>query len=289
MSTPVAEVRPADAGTAPGPDPFAEPALLRLPWPDAPFTSGDDCADPSCVAHADPTRPPDVPRRWPEVDRDGTIGWYRWIVGHHAAVCAWRLMVERLTDALAGAPGAGTAVAELFDAYSALLLYSGSCSPETYAAVIRARMKARHPAFSGTWARDHEHVTALVARFRPHAGTRLKQALKFNGYVHMGVGRRLVPAGKSLLRESGGHAGAVTEADRDRFDEFFLIDRAPVCAAGFEGQTAERVGLALADLAVRPADVDYGDDRVNALQAALPTHLERLRDLARPAPRRDTP
>ncbi|MBY8847512.1 L-tyrosine 3-hydroxylase [Saccharothrix sp. MB29] len=295
MSEPVAEARPSAVGTtAPGSDPFAEPAPLRLPAPDVPFTEGEGCADPTCPAHADPGRPPVAPRRWPEVDRDSAIGWYRWLVGHHVAVCVWRLLREHLTAAPdtrnpADAVGTSAVVADLYDAYSALLLYSGSCSPETYAEVIRSRMKARHPAFSGTWARDYEHVTSLLAAFRPSADDRLRHALRFNRVVHMGIGRRLVPEGRSLLREAGGHVEDVTDADRDRFDEFFLIDRAAVCARGFEGQTTGRLDLVLTDLAGRPADVDYGDDRVNAFQGDLAAPLERLRDLARPAPRRDRP
>ncbi|MGM1063884.1 L-tyrosine 3-hydroxylase [Saccharothrix sp. Mg75] len=252
------------------PGPAAESTdlpALRLPAPDAALA---DCVPPC-------RRPPAL--RLPDALSDAdSLGWYRWVLGHHVAVCVWRLLGDRLSDALRpDAPEeAGDAVAGLYDAYSALLLYSGSCSPETYATVIRARMKARHPAFSGTWARDYEHVSDLLGRFKPVAGDRVKRALRTNRLVHMTVAKRLVPRGKSLLRESGMDPTRVTDADRDRFDDFFGIARAGVCRAEFDDQLADRVALVVEDLAARPDTAHYDNDDVSRLQAGLPEHLEQL-------------
>ncbi|MDR6593482.1 L-tyrosine 3-hydroxylase [Saccharothrix longispora] len=237
---------------------------LRLPMPDAGFA---DCAPPC-------RRPPLPPPVGVEADPDA-LGWYRWMLGHHVAVCVWRLLCDHLPEAPAN-PAAGEVVADLYDAYSALLLYSGSCSPQTYATVIRARMKARHPAFSGTWARDYEQVSELLGRFRPFAGERVKRALKTNRLVHMTVAKRLVPQGKSLLRESGMDPTRTVDTDRDRFDEFFGVDRAEVCRDEFADQLADRVRLVLDDLAARPDPVRYDNADVSRLQAELPDLLDRL-------------
>lgn len=244
---------------------------LRLPPPDTPFTAG--CASAPCRRH--PGLPPDAGPVDDLAADPGALGWYRWMLGHHVAVCVWRLLCRHVPE-VGASPRAGEAVADLYDAYSALLLYSGSCTPQTYATVIRARMRARHPAFSGTWARDHERVAALLGRARPLLGDRVARALKLNRVVHVAVGRRLVPKGKSLLRESGVDPMSTADADRDRFDEFFGIDRGDVCVDGFADQLTGRVALALADLAARPATADYGHDGVNRLQAELPFRLERL-------------
>ncbi|MFT7839907.1 L-tyrosine 3-hydroxylase [Saccharothrix sp. BKS2] len=250
---------------APGPAaPATDLPALRLPMPDAGFT---DCAT--------PCRPsPPLPPIDAAADPDA-LGWYRWMLGHHVAVCVWRLLCDHLPET-PHQPGAGDVVADLYDAYSALLLYSGSCSPQTYATVIRARMKARHPAFSGTWARDYEQVSELLGRFRPFAGERVKRALKVNRLVHMTVAKRLVPQGKSLLRESGMDPTRTVDTDRDRFDEFFGVDRAEVCRDEFADQLAGRVRLVLDDLADRPDPVRYDNDDVNRLQAELPARLDRL-------------
>ncbi|MTD55220.1 L-tyrosine 3-hydroxylase [Amycolatopsis pithecellobii] len=248
--------------------------FLRLPMPTVPFGQHDGCA----TDGADHVVVP-IPRlRHSEQSR----AWFRWLLGHHLSVGVWRLQIEQLTTALdpridpEDAAKAQYAAAALYDIYSALLLYSGSCTQAVYADVIRARLKARHPAFSGTWARDYEHVLGL-SRQLTGPTTTFKRAVRFDRHVHMAVGRRLVPAGKSLLRETGGDPRATTEEDRDRFDEFFLISREPVCDNTFTQQLTDRIQLALDDIATVPVTVDYGDDEdINRLQADIPAQLETL-------------
>ncbi|MEV6716738.1 L-tyrosine 3-hydroxylase [Lentzea sp. NPDC051208] len=240
---------------------------LTVPLPQNPF-------DP-CAWHAGDIDEPVGP---PPLDSETEIAWYRWLLGHHGAFCVWRL--------LSAALGRGDLdeAAVLHDTYSALLLYSGSCSPEVYRSVIRPRMAARHPAMSGTWARDHRHAAALLAEARPAPRSALKAAVKFNRLVHMTVAARLVPVGGSLLRDAGRDVQlAPTEDEQALLDDFFLVDRAPVCAHVFAAALRARVAVLLADLAARPVRATYDRDAVNHFQTDLSMHIARLVPIAEAA------
>ncbi|HET9255820.1 MAG TPA: L-tyrosine 3-hydroxylase [Pseudonocardiaceae bacterium] len=239
---------------------------LRLPMPGEPFAGCDGCAPPppgSRLARGD----------------EHAVGWYRWILGHQLVFCVWRLMCDYLSRASAGDP-----LAELYDAYTALLLYAGSCTEPVYAATIRSRMAACHPGFTGTWARDHERLRELLSQVRLAADDRLKRAVRFNRLVHMAVARRLVPSGGSLRHESGNRASVTTDADRDRLDWFFRTERAPVCRHEFDGQLTRRIVLALTDIATRPVPARYDREEINRFQAGLAGHIEPLPRLAALAP-----
>ncbi|OEV32236.1 hypothetical protein AN219_00050, partial [Streptomyces nanshensis] len=64
---------------------------------------------------------------------------YRWLVGHQLAFVMWRLLRQTLEDARC-VPDADMLdrAARLYDIYTLLLLYTGSCSAERYAATVRA-------------------------------------------------------------------------------------------------------------------------------------------------------
>ncbi|MEU7475016.1 L-tyrosine 3-hydroxylase [Lentzea sp. NPDC042327] len=220
----------------------------------------------------------DEPVGPPPSDSEAEFAWYRWLLGHHGAFCVWRL--------LSAALGRGDLdeAAVLHDTYSALLLYSGSCRPEVYLSVIRPRMAARHPALSGTWARDHRHAAALLAGARPAPGSALRAAVKFNRLVHMTVAARLVPVGGSLLRDAGRDVHqAPTEDEQALLDDFFLVDRAQVCAHVFTAALRARVAALLADLATQPVHAIYDRDAVNHFQTDLPVHIARLVPIAEAA------
>lgn len=259
----------------------AELPLLRLPMPDRPFRPDNRCS--SCRLRRIPAqaRGP-APVSWRPGHDEGSLAWFRWLLGHHLAAGVWRLQGELLATARdpqtprCEAIEAMHAVAAMYHTYSAVLLYSGSCTPEAYATAIRARMIERHPAFSGTWARDHEHVSALLGELGPLTDGTVRRSLRINRRVHISVARRLVPAGKSLLRESGGDPHGVTDADRDHFDEFFRIGRADVCHHSFATQLTQRIRLARDDIADSPVVVDYGNDEVRRLQAEIPALLTKL-------------
>jgi hypothetical protein len=239
---------------------------LRLPMPDTPFAECGGCT-------------PLPPGSWPTHGDEHVMSLYRWVLGHHLVFCVWRLMCDYLSQT-----GSENALADLYDAYSALLLYAGSCTEEIYAVAIRPRMAACHPGFSGMWARDYERVHQLLGRVPPAAGRRLKRAVRFNRLVHIAVAKRLVPSGGSLRRDSGNQASVTTDAERDLLDSFFLTERALVCRHEFADQLTRRIILALTDLTIHPVSARYGREEINRFQAELTGHLEPLPRLAVMAP-----
>jgi hypothetical protein len=187
----------------------------------------------------------------------------------------WQLICRTLSDAA----GYADFTPELFDVYSALLLYSGSCTPQVYADAIRPRMMSCHPAFSGTWSRDYERVRLLLSRpllGEPPVPARQGVAVKFNRLVHMSVAKRLVPSGHSLLRESGHVDSPPTDDERDLFDAFFSTRRVTTCACEFVGQLLDRTVLILADLATYPVITQYGRGDLDRFQLDLRSQFERL-------------
>ncbi|SER51391.1 hypothetical protein [Lentzea albida] len=244
--------------------------VLCLPMP------GEPLAEPDPVFGTGPVAPKaSAPVARVAAD-DSDRAFYRWMIGHHLTFGVWRMLADVLADAgrTGGLSEAGTArAAWWYDCYSALLLYAGSCTPEVYARSIRPRMAATHPAFSGLWARDHEWVAGLLSTLSlPRDGV-LKRALKRNRLVHMTVAQMLVPGGASLFKGHGGRAAnGVTDAERDLFDEFFLVHREAVTQAGFTAAMLTRLGAVRDDLAADPIDA-----RADVF-ALLPTDLPGMVD-----------
>jgi hypothetical protein len=244
--------------------------MLRLPAIDQPLLRcGHQCAHgfgPRWWRHANRLAALMPPR-----DRRAR-GWYRWMLGHHVAFGTWRVLADLLQATIDGRGERSRLLdqaASLYEVYSALLLYSGSCSSEIYAEVIRPRMAATDPAFSGTWARDHERLQRLMRMVAVDPAGALKKASKFNKLVHMTVAKRLVPAGHSLLRDAGRAGDVVTDADRDTLDRFFLVDRARVCQAEFVEQLLQRIARIRCDLGVHPLDARYDRGDVARAQVAV--------------------
>ena len=251
---------------------------LLLPMPGTPVSQCDGPAYQRSVPGA---------TTWVLSADENTRAWYRWLVGHQASFCVWRLMSEALAMVEAGRADAAATVTALYDSYSALLLYSGSCTAETYASVIRSRMRACHPAFSGTWARDFRDVLARLARVAPAAGSPLKGAVKFNRLVHMSVAARLVPSGGSLLRDSGHDTEQPSREEGDLLDSFFLTDRGELCARDFLAQLRRLTQTMLTDLGHRALDVHYDRAALNDFQSRVPAYLGIPQQVAGSILRRD--
>ncbi|MFD5826203.1 L-tyrosine 3-hydroxylase [Lentzea sp. NPDC060358] len=189
---------------------------------------------------------------------------HRWFLGHHGAFLVWRFLGASL-DRLTREPDSQLvrAAALGYDAYSVMLAYSGSCSREVYDDVIRPKMAAFDPAFSGRWARDYEPLPALLRRARAALGSAaaepLSAASKANLLAHMEVMRALVPDGQSLLRESGKARVPITDAERARFDEFFLVSRENVCASRYAAHRTAVLSAVDQDLAKHPLRPEYRD------------------------------
>jgi hypothetical protein len=258
------------------PVPAAPPAggidALHLPLPDhhllpcatAPGQAGcDQPTDSDLALLRNPADATALVPLQPPAEEDARAR-YRWFIGHHLSFCVWRLLAETLSR-LAGhaRPPAGivSAAARMYDVYSVLLLYSGSCSTDVYNGVIRPEMMGADPAFSGRWSRDYEQIPDLARAARAaHPQTLvsgLLQAARTNQLVHIAVARRLVPGGMSLLRAAGRNPGSpATDGDRDTFDALFLVQRAPVCRRTFTAQLLRRLTQVLCDLDRYPLPVE---------------------------------
>jgi hypothetical protein len=194
-------------------------------------------------------------------DPDG-IARYRWWLGHQATFCVWRLLSTSLTLLAEGEQPAveiATAATRMYDVYSVLLLYAGSCSPEVYGRVIRPEMAHADSAFSGRWARDYEDIPRLLRAVRQAQPAALLSdlltACEANRVVHVAVAKRLVSGGPSLLRLSGRDRNDEnTDRERDVFDAFFLVERTEVCRQAFTAKLVGLYTLVLNDLAERPLD-----------------------------------
>ncbi|MFA7762580.1 hypothetical protein ACGFNX_07465 [Streptomyces sp. NPDC048723] len=248
MTTALTDVRPA-AGWDFGAYPYALETLVlpdpaaRLrgggPGPDAP-----DFADGSAV----------VPAGSPE-----ELFWFRWITGHQAVFALWQLLDDELELVLADTvEGAAVRATALMDAYSALLVYTGSPSRQLYNSLIRPAMMLQHRMFSGRWASDYVSIPpklrALRARFRrgtptPTAIAALNRAGKVNHRVHMAIAAKLVPDGDSLLRAGDAVAyGAPTEETARLYDSFFATHRALTPRSEVIAQLLRRLHVIMLDL-----------------------------------------
>lgn len=199
---------------------------------------------------------------------------HRWFLGHHGAFLVWRFLADSLDRLIREPDSQLVRLAALgYDAYSVMLAYSGSCSREVYEDVIRPLMMSFDPAFSGRWARDYEPLPGLLRRARtalgPAAAAPLSSASKANLLAHMEVMRRLVPGGASLLRESGRTSVPTTDAERARFDEFFLVSRENVCVSRYRAHRAAVLSAIGRDLAERPLRPEYGDKPGDILRTLL--------------------
>ena len=207
---------------------------------------------------------------------------HRWLLGHHAAFCVWRLIAEIMAAPQDDPRQSADTVAALMDCYSALLLYTGSCTRAAYEATVRPAMLSWHAAFSGTWARDYEHISPWLKLLARNAGTsRVREAVKFNRLVHATLAARLVPSGASLLRSAGRTAAEQpTDEERDLFDGFFLTAREPVCRHAFLAQFAERARSIVRDVRRFPPAVRYDRAAVTRFQSHVEDHIERASAIA---------
>ncbi|MFD9705470.1 L-tyrosine 3-hydroxylase [Lentzea sp. NPDC059081] len=230
---------------------WVELPVLRLPMPGVELIP---CANGCYQIPIDITVPDDAAGR----------AVHRWFLGHQGAFLVWRFLLVSLDRLMRDPDSQLVRRAALgYDAYSVMLAYSGSCSREVYEAVIRPMMAKFDPAFSGRWARDYEPLPGLLRRVRtalgPAAAEPLSSASKANLLAHMEVMRKLVPDGQSLLRESGKTRVSTTDAERARFDEFFLVSRENVCSSRYAAHRTAVMSAIDRDLAKHPLRPEYRD------------------------------
>ena len=181
--------------------------------------------------------------------------WFRWITGHQLTFLFWQELRRRAGEAptAPGGPGGLPSAARLVRGYSAMLLYTASCTRDVYHRLIRPSMVRYHPGFAGSWARDYGHVRALLRGRLPTAwGGRADPLLRectLHDAVHEGIARKLVPGAPSLLQASAGSGRILPREVRAvLYDTYFLTLRAPCSRPDVTSQLLRRVRAVRDDL-----------------------------------------
>jgi hypothetical protein len=182
------------------------------------------------------------------------VFWFRWITGHQTTFALWHLTGRVLRQISSGRTADAEILVPLTDAYSALLLYSGSCTSDAYNRLIRPTMYRVHHSFSGSWAPDYAAVRPLFYKREPRLlpadlAAELQDAIQVNREVHTAVAARLVPGSESLLQNS---IGSIRLQDRHTlgvmYDQFFLTLRSNVPDERIIGQLLRRLRTVLLDI-----------------------------------------
>jgi hypothetical protein len=216
--------------------------------------------------------PPGTVERYAAEDE---LFWFRWITGHQVSFISWRLMAQLLTDnrqERLPPPGVLSALCSYVSAYTAMLLYTGSCPRNIYHRLIRPSMRLRHRSFSGGWAPDFGPVRDLLrARRLPFAAPEsadLLRAVSLQQTVHDGIAAKLVPDGRSLLRQSCVR-GADPRLLSVIYDSYFMTLRGPVSRHDVVAQLLRRLIAIAQDVAVNGLHPVPAADR-----AELPEELQ---------------
>ncbi|MGE5292243.1 MAG: hypothetical protein ACM3ML_34670 [Micromonosporaceae bacterium] len=209
---------------------------------------------------------------------ESELYWFRWITGHQVSFISWRLMAQLIADAVSGRLTVEAALAGLcpcIRVYTAMLLYTGSCPRGTYHEVIRPSMRLRHPSFSGSWAPDYWPVRSLLRGgrlpFTLSAGSGdVLRAVALHQLVHDGIAAKLVPDGRSLLRQSGVR-GLDLKLLHVIYDNYFLTLRAPVSRHEVIAQLLRRLVAIAQDVAangLHPAPDENSGELPEELQTS---------------------
>jgi L-tyrosine peroxygenase len=229
--------------------------------------------------------------------------WFRWITGHQLTFMLWQELRRRAAeDAVPAPPHEVAAAARLVRGYTAMLLYTASCTRDVYHRIIRPSMALHHPAFSGAWARDYGPVRALLRGRLPAAWDGWADALleecALNEAVHEGIAAKLVPDAPSLLQSAAGNGRPLPRDVRAvLFDTYFLTLRASCSPAEIAAQLLRRVRVMRDDLAANglyPAATSSRAEKADALRAPRVEEIERavpqlLGSIARDCVRRSSP
>jgi hypothetical protein len=212
----------------------------------------------------------------PEVgpsDELDDLFWFRWITGHQVCFVVWRLMAQLLDDVNQGRRTPDSALEPMCRyvyGYAAMLLYTGSCPRDVYHRVIRPSMRLRHRGFSGGWAPDYWPVRELFRGRQPSLmwspdTDALLDAIRLHNLVHDGVAARLVPDGKSLLRQATAR-GLNQRLAGMIFDSYFVTLRGPVSRHEVVAQLLRRLVAIAQDIA---ANGLYADEDLEERPAEL--------------------
>ncbi len=244
---------------------------LVMPFPACGDASEEDSGDLPLVQAfwraADLVVSPATDRGVAQAETATQLDWFRWITGHQISFLAWRMAAQVLAKVNDGRRPPAGCIPELsayVELYSAMLLYTGSCTSQRYQAHIRPSMQLHHPSFSGSWAPDFVPIRHLLrGRLEPFdsvvGSQRLQTAVERNTAVHEYVAARLVPNGLSLLRGSP-HTGVGQDLRllNQLYDNYFLTIRAPASRSRLAAQLLRRVVAVVHDLQANGV-TDAGD------------------------------
>ncbi|MDN3060084.1 L-tyrosine 3-hydroxylase [Streptomyces hygroscopicus] len=258
---------------------------------------------PGAGPDAEPPRAPGALGPLKAADSEEELFWFRWITGHQVTFLLWRELGRRAAEAVAPAPpDEVAAVTRLVRGYSAMLLYTASCTRDVYHRIVRPSMALHHPAFSGAWARDYGPVRALLRGRLPAAWSDGAEALlnecALNEVVHEGIATKLVPDAPSLLQTAAGNGRTLPRDVRAvLFDTYFLTLRAPCSPTEVAAQLLRRIRAVREDLAVNdlyPAGTSSRAEKPDTLRTERVVGIERavprlLASIARDSVRRIAP
>ncbi|MFJ1596250.1 L-tyrosine 3-hydroxylase [Streptomyces sp. NPDC088261] len=208
--------------------------------------------------------------------------WFRWITGHQLTFMLWQELGRRAAGTAPAPPDEVDSAARLVRGYSAMLLYTASCTRDVYHRVIRPSMALHHPAFSGAWARDYGPVRTVLrgrlpAAWEGRADTLIEECA-LNEAVHEGIALKLVPDAPSLLQSSASQSRPLPRDVRATlFDTYFLTLRAPCSPTEVAAQLLRRVRAVCDDLAANglyPAYASSRTEKPDALRAERVEEIE---------------
>ncbi|GAA2682863.1 MULTISPECIES: hypothetical protein [Actinosynnema] len=184
-----------------------------------------------------------------DADEAHRVFWFRWITGHQATFAVWQCLARAQHDAEAepDEPRHLAVMGRLVQAYTAMLLYTGSCPNDVYHEVVRPSMFLQHRGFSGAWAPDFAPVRRLLrGRSFPWsespAGQELQEHVRAYHEVHAGIAAKLVPGGRSLLQETVAETRLLHPQMRAVvYDNYFMTLRAPVDRSEVARQLVRRL------------------------------------------------
>jgi hypothetical protein len=268
-------------GHAYGLEPLTLPSTLHR-LPEEPVEGAQAHRDDQVRLLGPLAAPPD---RLPAPDTADQLFWFRWITGHQIAFVVWQELggiIARGDTAQAPGRDATGRAARLVRAYSATLLYTGSCTREVYHRVIRPTMALQHPRFSGAWAPDYGPVRALLRGRAPGAPGEtldpLRRECALNATIHEGIADKLVPDERSLFQSSVGRGAAQNRNLLGAlFDTYFLTIRAPLPHSAVLAQLVRRIRAVRADLdsnGLYPGSVSSRAEKPSALDTAEVGEIE---------------
>jgi hypothetical protein len=201
------------------------------------------------------------------------IYWFRWITGHQVSFIIWRLMAQadrRLQEEEHDRRDTLQTLTRYVHGYCAMLLYTSSCTPEIYNGWIRTSMYLQHRGFSGGWAPDFAPVRHLFRVRQWQSATvpeavELRRAVRLYKSIHAGVAAKLVPNGRSLLRNSG----QTPRTQEPRllgmlYDNYFLTLRSPIGHESVVDQLLRRLAAIGQDIAANGLHLSASDAHESA-------------------------